>query len=156
MNPPGSLTARWIDAILPTVTGDAGVPAELRERILDDPWARRVGVEFLELQPGYCRVALRLAPHMVNFQGRPHGGVIFSLADVAFGAACNSHGVDAVALSMTISYLSAAAPGTRLVAEARVRKQGRRAGFYDVAVTDGEGVVVATVHCVSHRVGGDT
>jgi acyl-CoA thioesterase len=129
------------------------VPTELRERILADPWARALGIEFLELRLGYCQVALRLGPHMVNFHDAPHGGVIFSLADVAFSAACNSHGPAAVALSMTISYLSPAQPGARLVAEARQRKQGRRAGFYDVMVTDEGGGLVATVHCVSHRVG---
>ena len=48
----------------------------------------------------YCRVTLQLAPRMVNFQGTPPGGVIFSLADVAFSAACNSHGEPAVALSV--------------------------------------------------------
>ena len=90
---------------------------------------------------------------MVNFQGYPHGGVIFSLADIAFSAACNSHGEPAVALSVTIGFLSAAAPGSRLVAEASERRQGRRAGFYDVTVTDAGGAVVATVQCVAHRVG---
>lgn len=88
---------------------------------------------------------------MVNFQGYPHGGVIFSLADVAFGAACNSHGETAVALNVTISYLAATKPETRLFAEARERKQGRRAGFYDITVTSEDGTVVALVHCVSHR-----
>jgi acyl-CoA thioesterase len=129
------------------------VPAELRARILADPWARALGIEFLELRRGYCQVALRLVPHMVNFQGAPHGGVIFSLADVAFSAACNSHGPAAVALSMTIGYLSPAPPGARLVAEAQQRQQGHRAGFYDVVVTDEGGALVATVHCVSHRLG---
>ena len=75
-------------------------------------------------------------PEMLNHQGTPHGGVIFSLADVAFGAACNARGGGAwVALSMTISFLAAAPPGARLVAEARERRHGRRAGFYDVEVT---------------------
>ncbi len=92
---------------------------------------------------------------MVNYQGAPHGGVIFSLADVAFGAACNSHGEPAVALSVTINYLAAVAPHVRLIAEARERKQGRRAGFYDIMVTDAAGTLVATVHCVAHRVGRD-
>lgn len=128
------------------------VSPEVRARILDDPWANTLGIEFLELRRGYCRATLRLASHMVNHQQSPHGGVIFSLADAAFSAACNSHGFPAVALNMTISYLSAAAPGVRLVAEASARRQGRRAGFYDVLVSDGEGRLVATVHCVAHRV----
>lgn len=128
------------------------VSPEVRARILDDPWASALGIEFLEVRRGYCRAALRLAPHMVNHQQSPHGGVIFSLADAAFSAACNAHGLPAVALNMTISYLSATAPGARLVAEASARRQGRRAGFYDVLVSDGEGRLVATVHCVAHRV----
>src|SRR5256886_2982330 len=62
----------------------------------------------LGLRQGYCRVSLRLQPHMVNFRGYPHGSVIFALADVAFGAACNSHGEAAVALNVTIAFLDGA------------------------------------------------
>jgi acyl-CoA thioesterase len=91
---------------------------------------------------------------MVNFQGYPHGGVIFSLADIAFGAACNSGGGTAVALNMTISFLTAVPVGSRLVAEASEIRQGRQAGFYQVSVTSDEGVLVALVHCVAHRIAG--
>jgi acyl-CoA thioesterase len=91
---------------------------------------------------------------MVNFQGYPHGGVIFSLADTAFGAACNSHVGTAVALNMTISFRTAVPAGSRLIAEAREIKQGRQAGFYQVIVTSEEGAVVAQVHCVAHTVRG--
>jgi acyl-CoA thioesterase len=119
-----------------------GVAAALRR----EPWARELGVDYLELGPGHCRVALTLKT--------PHGGVIFSLADVAFGAACNAGGGGTwVALSMTIGFLAPAPPGARLVAEARERRHGRRAGFGDVLVTTYAGVPVAAVHCVAHRVG---
>ena len=131
---------------------DPSVPAELRTQIQDDPWSRALGVEFLDLGRGFCRLGLTVQPHMVNFQGYPHGGVIFSLADMAFGAACNSHGEPAVALNMTISFLTAVPAGSRLVAEAREIKQGRRAGFYQVDVTSEAGALVAQVHCVAHRV----
>ncbi|MDO8475005.1 MAG: hotdog fold thioesterase [Candidatus Rokubacteria bacterium] len=130
---------------------DSSVPAELRTRIQDDPWTRALGVQFLALGRGFCRLGLTVQPHMVNFQGYPHGGVIFSLADIAFGAACNSHGEPAVALIMTISFLTAVPAGSRLVAEAREIKQGRRAGFYQVDVTSEMGALVAQVHCVAHR-----
>jgi acyl-CoA thioesterase len=137
------------------VSGEAAarVPEGLRTRIESEPWAHALGVEYLELRPGYCRVALTLGPEMRNFQGYPHGGVIFSLADVAFGAACNSHGQTSVALTMTISYLAAVRPEARLVAECAERKRGGRTGFYEVAVsTADEGMVVARVECVSHQV----
>lgn len=128
------------------------VPAALRAQIQSEPWARALGVEYLDLDPGSCRVGLTLAPHMLNHQGSPHGGVIFSLADIAFGAACNSHGVPAVALSMTVNFLAAVAPGSRLEAHAREVRQGRRAGFYEVTVRTAEGALVASLSCVAHRV----
>jgi acyl-CoA thioesterase len=127
---------------------------ELRARIENDPWARTLGLRFLELRRGYCRTSLRLQPHMVNFQGHPHGGVIFTLADITFGAACNSHGEDAVALSVTISYLSAVTPEATLVAEGHQIKQGRRAGFYTISVMTEAGTPVAAAHCIAHRVSG--
>ena len=121
-----------------------GEAAERVAALQREPWARETGVEYLEIGPGRCRVALTLRP--------PHGGVIFSLADVAFGAACNSRGGAWVALSMTISYLTAAPAGARLIALARERRRGRRAGFYDVTVS-ADGGTIAVVHCVAHRVG---
>lgn len=127
------------------------IPDELRDRIQSEPWAQSLGVQYLDLRRGYCRVRLKLEPHMVNFQGRPHGGVLFTLADVAFGAACNSHGEDAVALNVAISYLAAVKPDSTLIAEARAAKQGRRAGFYEVEVATEDGTRVALVHCVAHR-----
>src|SRR3954471_7105644 len=108
------------------------VAPEIAERLRSEPWARSLGIEYVDIRRGYCRLRLRLQPHMVNFQGFPHGGVIFTLADVAFGAACNSHGETAVALSVTIEFLAAVTPEAALVAEAREVKQGRRAGFYEV------------------------
>ena len=128
------------------------IAAEISEKIRAEPWARSLGIEYVELRRGFCRLRLRLQPHMVNFQGYPHGGVIFTLADVAFGAACNSHGETAVALSVTIDYLSAVPPDVTLVAEAREVKQGRRAGFYEVRVNTDDGHAVAAAHCIAHRV----
>ena len=126
--------------------------AALRRRIAADPYGRRLGIELLDLAPGYCRAALRLEPDMLNFHGSPHGGVIFSLADFAFGGACNSHGEAAVALTVTIQFHVAARVGQRLVAEAREARQGKTAGFYTMTVKDdGDGTVVATCQAVSLR-----
>ena len=129
----------------------APIPPARRDRIQSDPWAQALGVEYLDLRTGYCRVRLKLQPHMVNFQGYPHGGVIFTLADAAFGAACNSHGEPAVALNVTISFLAAVKPNVTLIAEGREKKWGRRAGFYEIEVATEDGTPVALVHCVAHR-----
>ena len=55
---------------------------------------------------------------MVIFHGNTHGGVVFSLGDMAFGAASNSHGQTAVALNVGINFLKASKSGDRLIAEA--------------------------------------
>jgi acyl-CoA thioesterase len=123
----------------------------VRAQLSADPYARSLGIELLELAPGYCRAALRLGPTTTNFQGSPHGGAIFSLADFAFSAACNSHGEPAVALSVTIHYLTAAAPNARLTAEAREQRQGKRAGFYGIVVRDDDGTLIASAQAVAFR-----
>lgn len=128
-------------------------PEEMLDHVRRDPYAGWLGIEILELAPGYCRAAMRLGAHMLNFQGNPHGGAIFSLADYAFGAACNAHGDPAVALSVTIQFLATVRPGARLVAEARAERQGRRAGFYVMTVTAEDGTVVATCQAVALRSG---
>jgi acyl-CoA thioesterase len=156
------MTWEGLSAIIGTAMeggGAAGGPTGSREllsalaaRIAADPYGRSLGIELLEVAPGHCRAALTLAPHMVNFHGNPHGGVIFSLADFAFGGACNGHGEPAVALTVTIQFHAPARVGRRLVAEARETRQGKRAGFYAITVTDeADGIVVATCQAVSLR-----
>lgn len=120
-------------------------------KISQDPFARWLGIELQELGAGYSRVAMMLTPQMVNFHGIPHGGAIFSLADAAFAAAGNSHGQAAVALSMTIQYLAAAEPGTRLVAEAQELRKGHRTGFYQITVKTEAGELIAACQAVVHR-----
>lgn len=117
----------------------------LKSKIAADPFARSLGIELLTLRPGYSRVAMTLQPHMLNFHGIPHGGAIFSLADAAFGAAGNSHGQVAVALSMTINFRATVPSGTRLQAEAVEQSLGGRTGLYRITVTadDEEKTLVA-------------
>lgn len=124
---------------------------QIFRKISQDPFAKLMGIELLELRPGYSRVAMTVTPRMVNFHGIPHGGVIFSLADAAFAAASNSHGQTAVALSMTIHYLAATSDGARLVAEAQELRKGNRAGFYQITVKTEGGDFVATCQAVVHR-----
>ena len=88
---------------------------------------------------------------MVNVHGVAHGGVVFALADAAFAAASNAHGVPAVALAMSIQFLVAAQAGETLVAEAREQRLGRRAAFYAMTVTGRGGRTIATCQGVVHR-----
>ena len=121
------------------------------EQISQDPFARFLGIELLELREGYSRAALTVGEHMLNFHGVPHGGVIFSLADAAFAAACNSYGQAAVALNVSINFLAAVPAGTRLLAEATEESLSRRTALYRLAVTTEDGTPVAVCHGTAYR-----
>ena len=116
-----------------------------------DLFARHLGIELLELRPGYSQVGLSLEPYMVNGLGLAHGGVIFTLADFAFAAACNSHGTAAVALSMDVHFITSPVPGARLTATAQEVRRGRRTGLYHLTVTDEEENLIADLHGMAYR-----
>lgn len=116
-----------------------------------DPFARALDIELLEVREGYSRVAMTVDPWMLNAHGTAHGGVIFTLADFAFALACNSHGQLAVALNVSINYVAPVAPGTRLIAEASEESLGRRIGLYRLVVTAEDGTLVATCQATAYR-----
>lgn len=118
-----------------------------------DEFARGLGIELEELRPGYARTAMTVTAQMVNAHGVPQGGAIFTLADFAFAAACNSHGTTALALSMDIHFLAAAPVGSRLVAEAEEEHLTRRTGLYRMTVTAEDGRRIASLHGMAYRKG---
>jgi acyl-CoA thioesterase len=131
--------------------GKATSSEQIFQRIRQDPFAGFMGIELLELREGYSKVAFTVGEHMLNFHGIPHGGAIFSLADVAFAAASNSYGQVAVALNVNISFLATVPVGTRLYAEATEENLSRRTALYRLAVTTEDGAPVALCHGTVYR-----
>ncbi|MDD6181674.1 MAG: PaaI family thioesterase [Desulfovibrionaceae bacterium] len=108
-----------------------------------DHFARLLGMNIEVAEKGRSRVSMPLRRELCNGVGVAHGGAIFALADVAFGAAANSGQENAVVtMSSNIVYLQ---PGrvSPLVAEALVVRQGQHLGQYEVSVRDGAGTLVA-------------
>lgn len=130
--------------------------SEIFEEVRRDPFAEFLGIELLEIEPGSSRATMVLQPHMVNFLGIPHGGAIFSLADVAMAAAGSYHGRTAVGLAINIYYLSVAPVEARLIAEATEESAGRRTALYRVTVTTEEGQLVANAQGMAYLRRGTT
>ena len=99
-----------------------------------------------EVRPGYARLSMRITRDMLNGYDTCHGGVIFTLADSAFGYACNSHNQLSVAASCSIDFLAPARAGDVLTATAVELARAGRAGVYDIRVEKQDGAVVATFH----------
>ena len=79
-----------------------------------------------------------------------HGGAIFTLADLAFAAASNSHGTVAVAINASIWFVTAAREGT-LYAEAKEVSRNPKLATYSIQVTDDSGDIVAHFEGMVYR-----
>jgi acyl-CoA thioesterase len=106
----------------------------INDHIQKDAFAGFLGAVVEIVKPGHSRVTLTVTEHMTNFHGTTHGGVIFSISDMAFAAACNSHGKVAVALNVSICFLKPSFPGDILVAEASEEHNGRRTSLYAIRI----------------------
>lgn len=101
-----------------------------------DPFANLLGATIEAVEPGYSLVSLVVTESMLNFHGMTHGGLVFSLGDIAFAAASNSHGQTALALNVAVSFLRATGVGDHLVAEAKEVHLGGATALYDIVVTE--------------------
>lgn len=128
-----------------------GTRTEIRKHLQKDKFAKFLGIELVEVRDGYAKCTMTVAEEMLNSHGSTHGGAIFTLADYAFAAACNSYGQVAVALQVSINFLEAVKTGARLVAEAKEESLSARIGLYRLLVTDESGTLVAAAQATAYR-----
>ena len=100
-----------------------------------------LGMQLLDVGPGYALMTMEITAAMTNGHDTAHGGFIFALADSAFAFACNSRGDRAVAQHCAITFIRPGRLGERLVASAHEVSREGRSGIYDVQVSAGDGVV---------------
>ena len=134
-----------------------GIAETVGQLVADrDMAGRRLGVQLVTVGPGRCVLRMKVQPDMVNSGGTCHGGVIFTLADSAFGYACNSFNRAAVAQQCDITYLKPVAVGTVLTATAELRETAGRSSVYDMTVRNEEtGETVALFRGLSREIGGE-
>ena len=111
----------------------------LREQIKKEPFANHMGITLLDIAPGYAMVEARFSEKMNSFHGMIHGGAVFALIDVAFGAASNSHGTIALALNISITYIEPPEVNSLLIAEAREESRTKHTATYHIEVLQKNG-----------------
>jgi acyl-CoA thioesterase len=116
----------------------------------NDQFAKLVGIEIIQAHAGNAMARMKILPHHLNGLGLVHGGAIFTLADLAFAAASNSHGYPAVAVNVNISFLRAATQGILTATATEVSSNGKL-GTYSIHVTDEANNIVAVFHGLSYR-----
>ena len=111
-----------------------------------DSASTALGINIVEVTPGHAKASMEIRPDMVNGFDICHGGLIFTLADSAFAAACNSHNMVAYAMGCHIEYLRPALKGDYLTAQATEMDRTRNTGSYVVSVANQDGKTIAVFH----------
>ncbi len=116
--------------------------AEAQAYFQNDRFAAANGITLDALTEDGAICSVTLNENHRNAMGGVMGGVIFTLADLAFAAASNNDHQGTVALDVNIHFLSAA-KGSRLIAASKRVKSGRTTSVYEITVTDDTGRQVA-------------
>jgi len=128
-----------------------GELARVLKKLKSDRYASFLETRITKIERGYAQAVLTVAEHMLNFNQVAHGGLIFSLADVAFAAACNSFNQTAVALSFHITYRKPVSIGTRPVAEASEESSGKTTALYKIIVRTDDQRIVAVCEGLAYK-----
>ena len=100
------------------------------------------GIVITDIEDDSCVVETELRPEALNPLGMAHGGLVFSLCDVAAGVLVAQTGQKGVTTSSSMSYLHPSY-GSRLRAEGKVLKSGRTITVIEASVYDERGVLTA-------------
>lgn len=118
--------------------------------VRNDLFARHSGIELLEVDKGRARARMQIKDFHFNGAKTVHGGAIFTLADFAFAAACNSHGNLAMGLNTSTSFVKAAIGGI-LYASAEEISLNKKIATYHVRVTNQADELIALLHGTAYR-----
>jgi acyl-CoA thioesterase len=114
-----------------------------------DRFARENGIRIVEVRPGFGRTEMTVEPRHLNSVGILQGGALFTLADLAFALACNSHGVLAVGCQADVTWFKAVRSG-RLTASAEEISRTRTLSTCLIRVTGEDQELVALFKGVAY------
>jgi acyl-CoA thioesterase len=114
----------------------------LKDYFARDAFANACGIELTEASDGRAVARVAIDERHLNGIGLVHGGLLFTLADLAFAAAVHTRGKVAVSINNAITYLKAA-QGRMLRAEATEVSRNRRIASYTVNILDETGEIIA-------------
>lgn len=123
---------------------------DIFEFLQGDKFAINAGVELLEVGNGYARARMEIKPEHLNGGGVCQGGAIFTLADLAFAAASNSHAQLTLSITSNINFFRAESKGY-LYAEAREVLNRKKLSNCEVRITNEAGNLVATFNGSGYR-----
>lgn len=122
----------------------------IKEFLKGDAFALNAGVELLDVKSGYAKARMEIKPMHLNGGGICQGGAIFTLADLAFAAATNSHAKLTFSINSTINFFKSESKGF-LYAEAKEVFSHKRLANCEVNITNETGELIATFTGTGYR-----
>jgi len=122
----------------------------IQEFLQGDKFALMAGIELTEVGNGYAKARMEIKPMHLNGGGVCQGGAIFTLADLAFAAATNSHARLTFSITSNINFFKSESKGF-LYAEAREVFNHKRLANCEVNVTNEAGELIATFNGTGYR-----
>ena len=109
------------------------------------PFVTHLDLTTETLGEGSARLSMPLPKHFTNSLGTAHGGVIMSLLDVALCTAARTlhpDSIGVITIDLSASFIGGGS-GSKLIAEARVLKDGRSMIFVEGEAKNEDGSLVA-------------
>ena len=122
----------------------------INEFLQGDKFALLAGVELMETGNGYAKARMEIRADHLNGGGVCQGGAIFTLADLAFAAATNSHARLTLSISSTINFFKAESSGY-LYAEAKEIFSHNRLANCEVRITNDKQELIAQFNGTGYR-----
>lgn len=108
----------------------------------NDRFCKFNSMKLAVLKTGYAEAVMSITEDTLNGADTVQGGAIFTLCDLAFAGAANSHGNMCVAMSANINYIRPGT-GTSLKAVAKEVNRGKKTAIYDIEVFNDENKLIA-------------
>ena len=116
-----------------------------------DRFAASIGAQLTEIREGYAKAELTVTERHLNGANVCQGGVMYTLADLAFAGVANCHGTLTLGISNTITFLHSAQLGDHLTAECTELLDHRKLPYCDIKVTNQDGELLAAVTGLAYR-----
>lgn len=116
-----------------------------------DRFAKSIGAQLTELREGYAKAELTVLEEHLNGAGVCQGGVIYTLADLAFAGVGNSRGILTLGVNNSITFLKSAQLGDHLIAECNELLNHHKLPYCDIKVTNEQGELIAVMTGLAYR-----
>ena len=116
-----------------------------------DRFAHSIGAQLTELREGYAKAELTVEERHLNGAGVCQGGVLYTLADLAFAGVANSHGILTLGIGNNITFLKSGQLGDRITAECTEVYDHHKLPYCDMKVTNQHGELLAVMTGLAYR-----